>query len=107
MTHRPIPLIDETSTKVATLDVHFRDDRFEGTICLDATPPQLRQLFEQFEEVVEGQMFSLLDAIEEKIGSIPLRAVFDNGTEAYVADFQVFPSTKAGSFRACQPSTVR
>jgi hypothetical protein len=106
MTHRSTFLLDPGSTKIASLDVQFRDDHFEGTICLDATPPQLRKLFEQFEEVVEGQMFGLLDEIEEKIETIPLRVVFENGAEADVTDLQVFPSTKAVSFKTRAPTQV-
>jgi hypothetical protein len=107
MTHRPLYLIDQDSARVATLDVLSRDDHFEGTICLDATPPHLRQLFEQFEEVVEGQMFSLLDGIEEKIESTRFRVIFEDGAEAWVTDLQVFPSTNAVSFKVRQPTTVR
>ena len=107
MTHRPIYLIDQHSARVAALDVEFRDDHFEGMISLDATPPHLRQLFEQFEEVVEGQMFSLLDDIEEKIETTRLRVIFENGAEAGVTDLQVFPSTNAVSFKIRQPTTVR
>jgi hypothetical protein len=102
MTHKPILLIDQSATEVAVLDVRFRENHYEGTISLDGTPPQLRQLFERFEEVVEGQMFSLLDDIEEKIGTSLLRVRFDDGGEAFVADLQVFPSTKAVSFKAHQ-----
>jgi hypothetical protein len=107
MTHRPLELIDQHSARVATLDVQFREDHFEGTICLDATPPYLRQLFEQFEEVVEGQMFGLLDDIEEKIEANRLRVTFNNAAEAWVTDLQVFPSTNAVSFKIRQPTTVR
>ena len=102
MTHKPLYLVDQSDGNVATLDVQFRDDHYEGSISLDATPTQLRQLFEQFEEVVEGQMFSLLDDIEEKIGTMTLRVRFDDGEEADVADLQVFPSTNAVSFKTCR-----
>jgi hypothetical protein len=107
MSHRPIYLIDQNAAQVAALDVQFRDDHFEGTISLDATPPQLRELFEQFEEIVENQLFSLLDDIEEKIAAIALRVVFEDGEEADVADLQVFPSTNAVSFKTRQPTKVR
>ncbi len=107
MTHKPICLIDTNGAQIATLDVQLREDHYEGTISLDATPRQIRQLFEQFEEIVEGQMFSLLDDIEEKIGTISLRVRFDDGGEAPVADLQVFPSTNAVSFKIRQAMTVR
>jgi hypothetical protein len=107
MTHRPIYLIDQQSAQVATLDVRFRDDHFEGTIALETTPLYLRKLFERFEEVVEGQMFSLLDDIEEKIATARLRVLLENGAEACVTDLQVFPSTQAVSLKTCQPAQVR
>jgi tRNA A-37 threonylcarbamoyl transferase component Bud32 len=107
MTSKPIYLIDQGAAKVAVLDVYFRDDHYEGTIALESTPPQLRELFERFEEVVEGQMFSLLDDIEDRIGTVRLRVRFDDGGEANVVDLQVFPSTNAVSFKIRQPVTVR
>ena len=45
--------------------------------------------------------------VEEKIEGVPLRVVFENGAEVDVTDLQVFPSTKAVSFKTRQPTTVR
>jgi hypothetical protein len=104
MTHRPTHLIDQTGATVATVDVAYRDGHFEGTISLDAAPAHLRELFARFEEVVEGQMFGLLDAIEDQIAAVSLRAVFDDGAEAAVADLQVFACTGAVSFVTPQPA---
>src|SRR5438128_12216150 len=95
---RPIYLIDPDSARIAALDVCGCGDHFEGTISLQGTPPKIRQLFEQYAEIVEGQMFSLLDAVEAKIEAMCLRAVFDNGAEAEVEDLQVFPVRNAVSF---------
>src|SRR4051812_34087442 len=106
MTTHPICLVDQSSARVATLRVEPVGDRYRGTICLDATPPELRHLFEEFEENVEGQMFTLADEIEEKIGVIPLKVVFLDGTEAYVEDLQVYPSTKRVSFKIRQASAA-
>ena len=99
MTTQPVYLVDQSSTKIAVLNVALLGDRYRGTICLDATPPELKQLFEEFEENVEGQMFSLADEIEEKIGMIPLKVVFHDGMEVCVKDLQVYPSTKRVSFK--------
>jgi len=52
-------------------------------------------------------MFSLLDDIEDKIGTFPLRVRFDDGGEADVADLQVFPITSAVSFKIRQPVPAR
>ncbi len=106
MSTQPIYLIDQSSTRMAVLHVTPTGDLYRGTICLDATPPQLKHLFEEFEENVEGQMFTLADEIEEKIGGIPLKVVFPNGTEADVEDLQVYPSTNRVSFKIRQPSTA-
>src|SRR5438552_3483287 len=102
MTTQPIYLVDQSSTRVAVLKVEAIGDRYRGTICLDGTPAGLKHLFEEFEENVEGQMFSLADEVEEKIGAIPLRVVFPNGMEAFVEDLQVYPSTKRVSFKVRQ-----
>ena len=106
MTTQSICLVDQSSTTVAVLNVTLIGDRYRGTICLDATPPELKHLFEEFEENVEGQMFSLADEIEEKIGEIPLKVVFPNGMEASVEDLQVYPSTRRVSFKIRQASTA-
>jgi hypothetical protein len=106
MATQPIYLVDRSSTRIAVLNVELSGDRYRGTICLDAMPPELKHLFEEFEENVEGQMFNLADEIEEKIGAIPLRVGFPNNTEACVEDLQVYPSTKRVSFKVCQPSTA-
>jgi hypothetical protein len=106
MTTRPTYLVDQSSTRVAVLHVEPSGDRHQGTICLDETPPELKHLFEEFEENVEGQMFSLADEVEEKIEAIALRVVFPSGVEAYVEDLQVYPSTKRVSFKVRQVSTA-
>lgn len=106
MTTQAIYLVDPSSTKVAVLNVESIGDRYRGTICLDATPPELKHLFEEFEENVEGQMFTLADEVEEKVAGIPLKVIFPNGIEAYVEDLQVYPSTKRVSFKIRQASTA-
>ena len=99
MTTQPVYLVDQCSSRVAALNVEPVGDCYLGTICLDRTPADLKHLFEDFEENVEGQMFSLADEVEEKIAIIPLRVVFPDGAEAYVEDLQVYPSTKKVSFK--------
>ena len=99
MSHRPLYFIDPSGVRVASLDVALVGDHFEGTVSLEATPSSVRQLFQQFEEIVEGQSFGLLDDIEEKIGAMSLRTVFEDGSAASVCDLQVFPSTGAVSFK--------
>lgn len=106
MTPRPIYLLDQANHKVAALNVSATGTHYEGTIVLDQTPPELRRLFEEFEEVVEGQMFSLLDGIEEKIRSNHLKVSFESGMEASIENLQVYPSTGAVSFITRQLTEV-
>lgn len=106
MTTQPIYLVDRSLRRIAVLNVALMGECYRGTICLDATPMELKHLFEEYEENVEGQMFSLADEIEERIGSIPLKVVFPNGMEACVKDLQVYPSTNRVSFKICQATTT-
>ncbi|MBV9123936.1 MAG: hypothetical protein JO112_11310 [Planctomycetes bacterium] len=106
MTPQLAYLLDQGNNRVAVVNVTFTGTHYEGTISLENTPPELRRLFEEYEEIVEGQMFSLLDSIEEKIGSIPFKVSFENRTEACLEDLQVFPSTGAVSFKTQQPTRV-
>ena len=106
MPARAIRLVDQSASDVARLNVALVGDVYRGSICLDETPPHLRRLFEEFEESVEGQMFTLADEIEQKIAVIPLKVIFANGREAAVEDLQVFPSTNRVSFKARETSKI-
>src|SRR5215475_829411 len=99
METRTVKLIDQSRKVVATAQVADEGAYYGGTIDLRETPPSLRALFEEFEEIVNGQMFAFLDDIQERIGTLSLKAVFDTGQEVYVKDLQVFPSTGDVSFR--------
>ena len=103
MATQSVLLLDRSATVVAALDVAPDRDRYSGTICLDKTPRELQQLFAEFEECVEGQMFTHADEIEERIAAVPLRAVFPGGGEAEVVELQVFPRTKRVSFKTREP----
>lgn len=95
-------LLDPAGNVVATARVTDEGVHYGGTIDLRGTPPSLRALFEEFEENVNGQMFTFVDEVEEKIGALRLKAVFDAGHEAYVKDLQVFPSTGGVSFKLAE-----
>ena len=94
-----VRLIDQSRTVLAVAQVADEGSYFGGTIDLRSTPDHLRILFEEFEEIVNGQMFVFLDEIQEKIGSLPIRAIFNDGLEDDVKDLQIFPSTGDVSFR--------
>jgi hypothetical protein len=99
MITRKVRLVDQTQLVLATGEVADEGDHFGGTIDLCSTPNELRLLFEEFEEIVNGQMFSFLDEIQEKIEAFRLKALFEDGWEVDITDLQVFPSTGDVSFR--------
>src|SRR6266404_2588019 len=106
MTSQPLYLVDPSSARIAGLNVMRIGDLCTGTIDLEETPPQLKRLFQEFEEMVEGQVFNLADEIEDMIGMTPLMVVFANNTEAQIEDLQVYPSTKRVSFKIRQTTTA-
>jgi hypothetical protein len=99
MSTRHVQLADGSRAVLAVAEVADEGDHFGGTIDLRSTPAEVRALFEEFEEIVNGQVFVLLDEIQGKIGALPIRAIFDDGLEADIEDLQVFPSTGDVSFR--------
>lgn len=92
---------------VAVAHVTEQGGHYEGAIDLTQTPPRVRALFEEFEEIVNGQMFSFLDEIEDKIAVLSLKAVLDNnGSEVLVKELQVYPGTGDVSFKLAEvPAT--
>jgi hypothetical protein len=106
MSNRPLYLIDNSSLPVATLDVTSVADHFEGTISLDSTPQSLIKLFAELEELVEGQVLSLLDEVEQRICALQMRVRFENGSVANVCDLQIYPSTNSVSFKIPQALPV-
>src|SRR5262245_36139771 len=99
MKTRMVKLIDKNKSLIAVAQVSDEGAHFGGTIDLSATPAPVRALFEEFEELVNDQVLSLLDEIQAKIGTLSIKAVFDDGAEAAVKDLQVYPSTGDVSFK--------
>jgi hypothetical protein len=107
MTTQTVRLIDRSRSLLAIAHVADEGDHFGGTIDLRDTPANLRALFDEFEEIVNGQMFSFLDEIEEKITSVPVKAVFENGQEMDIKDLQVFPTTGDVSFKPAKVPSAK
>jgi|SRR5579884_231491 len=105
METRTVKLIDPARKVVATAQVADEGSYYGGSIDLRETPPTLLALFNEFEEIVNGQMFGFLDDIQERIEAVTIKAVFDTGLEVLVRDLQVFPSTGDVSFRLAEVPT--
>jgi prepilin-type processing-associated H-X9-DG protein len=99
MSLQQVTIIDQKREVVATAQVTEQDGTFTGQIDLSPMSVPRRRQFEAYEEIVSQQMFSLLDEIEEKIGSMRLQVVFADGHVVPLADLQIYPSTKKVSFK--------
>ncbi len=99
MSSQPVRTVDGPHGVLATALVTEEGGRYGGTIDLRETPARVRALFDEFEEVVNGQMFSLLDEVQEKIAALASKAVFADGQEASVEDLQVYPRTGEVTFK--------
>lgn len=104
MTQQTVKLLDSSGRVLAIARVADEGTHFGGSINLERTPAELRSLFDEFEEIVNDQMLSFLDALEEKIQSWRIRALFEDGSETPVCNLQVFPTSEEVSFKV--PATV-
>src|SRR2546426_25117 len=104
MSTKTVKIIDQRREVVATAQVTQTGERFAGLIDLSPMPASLRERFEEYEEIVNGQMFSLLDEIEEQIGAVPLKAVFEGGCESVLEELQIYPSTRRVTFKIAHPA---
>ncbi|MFO0967047.1 MAG: hypothetical protein U0793_15885 [Gemmataceae bacterium] len=100
MRKRTVKLSGRNGQSVAMAEVTPESDRYEGTADLRDTPQEVLSLFQEFEEIVNGQMFSFLDEIQGKIAALGTQAVFDDGERIDVRNLQVFPGTGGVSFEA-------
>jgi len=103
MRHKSVTIFDGEGNVVATADIEFRQECYSGSVNVERMPESLRLMFEEYEEIVNNQIFSLLDQIEDQIGAIPFVAVFDDGCEAHVKDLQIFPKGCTVSFKMAEP----
>src|SRR5262249_42960573 len=101
----PVTLIDADRRVIATAQVAKEEGRYCGTIDLRPMPQETRRLFDEFEEIVNGQMFSFLDDIEDRISDLSLRVVFGDGAEAPINAVQIYPGGGRISFRLAKNAT--
>lgn len=107
MSSQRVTIIDQSRQVVATAKVSEQGGYYAGRVDLSLMPAALQHQFEEYEEVVNQQMFSLLDELEEKIGSLLLRVMFADGSVAQLADVQIYPSTKSVSFKVASEAVRR
>ena len=106
MPRQSIQLIDGDRTVVATADVECREGCYTGPANLDRMPEPHRRMFEEYERIVNDQMFGLLDLIEDRIAAIPFLVALGDGRETPAQDLQVFPEFGTISFRLVEPAML-
>lgn len=99
MSSQRVTIIDQSRQVVATAKVSEKDGCFAGRIDLSSMPATLQLQFQEYEEMVNQQMFSFLDDLEEKIERLFLKAMFADGNVVQLTDVQIYPSTKSVSFK--------
>lgn len=101
-----VRLIDSSRNLIAVAQLAEVGNIYSGSIDLRRMPAGMRALFDEFEDLVNGQMFSLAEEAEEKIESLTIKAIFENGQEFYLKDLQVFPSSGEVSLKLAALATV-
>jgi hypothetical protein len=94
-----VKVVDGQNNTVATAQVEAEDNCFKGSVDLERMPYALRHVFEEYEDIVVNQLFSLLDSIEDRVAQLGLRVTFEDGREIHPQDLQIFPEEKTISFR--------
>ena len=94
-----VQLIDGTRNVVAVAQVTQEDGLFSGPVDLQSMPAPMRAKFDEFEEIVNSQSFSLLDQIEDDIDRFGLKVAFSEGATHALADLQIYPRGKVLSFK--------
>ena len=93
-----VKILDTSNQVVANAHVSSNAGQWKGSVVLEAMPLPMQRLFSELEEVVEGQMFSFLDDVENRIAALNLRAVLPDGVDAYFSLLHIYPTTGAISF---------
>lgn len=99
MSMQPIKLVDPSGHLLGIVQAEAVGDHYGGTLEVHSLPAGVRALFDEFEEIVNGQMFSFLDDIQGRIAALKIRAVFEDGRVVAVRDLQIFPTTADVSFQ--------
>ncbi len=86
-------------------DVKLEDDVW-STQCILVQVPEFLRLFHAYEDAVNGQMFTLVDTLEQQIAGLGPRLVETSGQSVAIEDLQIFPNAGVGSWRVVRSSLV-
>jgi hypothetical protein len=75
------------------------DKIYSGLVDLGLMPAFILSQFEEYESLINGQVLSLLDKIDEQIDISSFTVVFDDNRVFHVDDLQIYPSSKMIYFK--------
>ena len=105
MPGRIVQIVDGDRNVLAGLDASPSNGRCSVSADFAAMPADTRRLFEEYEGMVNDQIFSLLDEYEDRIEGLACAAVFEDGSRRPIADVQLFPKGGTASFQVLEPAT--
>ncbi|OJT25778.1 hypothetical protein BO221_07960 [Archangium sp. Cb G35] len=82
-----------------TVEVSEHSGLYSGSIDLSRTPSRILELFRDYEELVNGQVLSLLDDADARLNALGISFHTDDQEPLRIHDLQVYPSDGAVSFR--------
>src|SRR5262245_62143785 len=95
-----VDLVDAHGTLIGVASVAVEKDLWIGKIDLSDTPPNALALFREFDEMVNGQTFSLADELTARIAALGTCAILGQGNQRLrITDLQIYPTDKGISFR--------
>ncbi|HYO70580.1 MAG TPA: hypothetical protein VEU33_31325 [Archangium sp.] len=86
-----------------TVEVSEHSDLYRGSIDLSRTPPPILALYSYYEELVNGQVLSLLDDADAHLEALGISFHAEDQEPLRIHDLQVYPSDGAVSFRRSAP----
>lgn len=92
-------LVDAQGNLIGAVRVSAEGGLWSGEIDLTGSAPSIVSLFTRFEDLVNGQMLSLVDDLETYISKLGARLLVAEGDALSVSDLQIYPAQREVSFR--------
>lgn len=99
----PKYLVDKDSNVLGNLDVHaVENGLYRGELLSAKLPPELLDALRELEEIVDDQVFSLLDEVQDRIDRFELAVqCTPGGPTRRIEDVQLFEGRRI-SFRVAE-----
>ena len=94
-----IVITDAEGNVVATANVEEEGEYYKGSVNLDQMPSNILTKWEEYEDLVNDLVLSLLDEIEEKIQLDLWQVFLKDGTKLNMRICVIFPTVKVISLK--------